>query len=213
MRQCELSRRVHRMPIPTTTSARSSSPCQLGRSSEANYWHVFARYVHRECVGSYADRTVPLQAVARSSLKSYAILSLSPDWVEISTLVRFELALSFDSRVQAQLYLPDLLHIITSISGAGDYAARQAVRQLTANVVHSLAKDPSSEVDVGKLRSILATLTSTEGGEDLFEVSGASSSRIGAWSHERLVALLVEVIEAAAPSIGMSHLPAPDACD
>jgi neurofibromin 1 len=153
------------------------------------------------------------QAIARSSLKSYANLSLSPDWLEISTLVRFELALSFDSRVQAQLYLPDLCHIIVSVSGAGDYAARHAVRQLTANVVHSLTKDPSSEVNVGKLRSILETLTSTEGGDDLFEVSGGSSSRIGALPHERLVALLVEVIEAAAPSIGTSLLIRPITLD
>lgn len=68
------------------------------------------------------------------------ILSLdeSPDWPMIVALVHVDLSLSFNSTLQAQLFLPDVYHIATMLAGTGSPSMKIAVHTLVINTMHSL---------------------------------------------------------------------------
>ena len=135
-------------------------------------------------------------------------LTLNADWPEIAALIRIELALSFDSRLGAQLYLADVLHACISLVATGPALIRSAVQGLLVNTVHSLSKDPG--VDAVKLRVIQDTLTGPEA-ERIFELTPPSNTDVAkglAWdvsdSGAELVRLMAEVIDAGAPTVGTS---------
>lgn len=139
---------------------------------------------------------------------------MNPDWPELAALVRIDLALSFDSRLGAQLYLPDVLHACISLVATGPAPIRAAVYGLLVNTVHSLAKDAAA--DAPKLKEILATLTGHEA-ERLFELTPPSDEPgATAWhvetSGEELVRLMSAIIDAGAPSTGafLSRFPISD---
>lgn len=142
------------------------------------------------------------QCIARTALKPVAALPSSSEWPEMAALVRLDLPLSFDTR--PHLYLPEIFHVIVSLCGVGSLPVRRSVYALTINTIHALAKDPESNVDV--LDRVLVILGSGEG-RSLFGLpSDLFDSSLQEWdvstSGEKLVAVLVGVIESAAPSLG-----------
>lgn len=136
-------------------------------------------------------------------MQPVASLDQSPEWPEIAALVRLDLPLSFDSRLQAQLYLPDIFYIVVSLFATGPPAIRQTLRGLLINTIHSLARDNTGDVDGGRLGSALAALNGPSA-ELMFDVSKATDAWDNAAPAEELVRLLVEVCEAGAPSLGTS---------
>jgi neurofibromin 1 len=73
-------------------------------------------------------------------------------WKEIVTLTRMCLALSFSGRLETQLYLPELIHVILLLAGRGDQATRQIVHTLAVNVIHSLCtEDVASQRNEARL--------------------------------------------------------------
>lgn len=193
-------------PVPR----RVSDPRCAGRRDPRSRPH------HRSPAQGGIPETLPqltklttfLQTLIRSTLKVVPQLPLNADWPEIAALLRIDLALSFDSRLSAQLYLPDVLHACISLAATGPALIRSAVQGLLVNTVHSLGKDPA--VDAAKLLAIQDTLTGPEG-ERLFELNPPSATDVAgglAWdvsdSGAELVRLMAEVIDAAAPSAGLS---------
>ncbi|MCO5595918.1 hypothetical protein L7F22_049969 [Adiantum nelumboides] len=59
-------------------------------------------------------------------------------WKEIATLVRMNMVLSFTSRMESLIYLPELLHIILLLAGNGVDATRHSIHGTAINLIHSL---------------------------------------------------------------------------
>lgn len=150
------------------------------------------------------------QCIARTALKPVAALPSSSEWPELTALLRLDLPLSFDTR--PHLYLPEIFHVIISLCGLGSLPVRRSVYALTINTIHALAKDPESDVDV--LDRMLVILGSGEGRSlfglphDLFDSTSLQDWDVST-SGEKVVAVLVGVIESAAPSLGESSHASP----
>lgn len=133
-------------------------------------------------------------------------------WGEICVLLKICLAISFDSRVQAQMFLPELFHIITLVVNCGPLAIRSAVHSLLVNTVHSICTSfPLDEANLVKLKGILASLSeprncllfslnrpTTREAPERRETENPTSSM------ESITMLLLEIIAVAAPSTGRS---------
>lgn len=141
------------------------------------------------------------RCIARTAIKPVSSLPLSSEWPEMAALIRLDLPLSFDSR--PHFYLPETLHIAISLCGAGPLAVRRSVHSFVVNTVHALAKDAESKTEI--LHKALVALGGSEG-RSLFGIPGDSTATLPEWdvlkSGERLISILMEVVEAAAPSLG-----------
>lgn len=159
-------------------------------------------------------------------------LHLNASWKEIATLVRMNMVLSFTNRVEALLYLPELLHVILLLAGNGTDATRHAIYGSAINLVHSLCTEdqrearkpeeatPRSAEAVAKLRALLERLAEPEALK-LFGLPAASqatsaNAAFGASTEmvrdppdnasiERLALLMYEVADAAAPSVDAAN--------
>uniref|UniRef100_V5ET08 Ras GTPase activating protein RasGAP n=2 Tax=Kalmanozyma brasiliensis (strain GHG001) TaxID=1365824 RepID=V5ET08_KALBG len=154
-------------------------------------------------------------------------LHLNASWKEIATLVRMNMVLSFTNRVEALLYLPELLHVILLLAGNGVDATRYSIYGSAINLVHSLCTEdprearkpeeatPRSAEAVAKLRVLLDQLSKPESlklfGLPVASQSSAVNAAFGASqeivrdapdnaSIERLATLMYEVADAAAPN-------------
>src|SRR5947199_7990050 len=136
-------------------------------------------------------------------------------------LLRICLSISFDSRAQAQMFLPELFHIITMVVNCGSTAVRTTVHSLLVNTVHSICTSfPLDDENLGKLKTILTSLsepklgllfslhrpTSREGApiEDNRPTNENQSTSTS--STETITNLLLEIITIAAPSIDMANI-------
>ncbi|KAF8455245.1 hypothetical protein BDZ91DRAFT_746797 [Kalaharituber pfeilii] len=154
------------------------------------------------------------KALNRTSVRATRHLIDHGGWNEICVLLGICLAISFDSRVQAQLFLPELFHIITLVVNCGPLPVRTAVHSLLVNTVHSICISfPLEECNLMKLKAILASLSeprycllfnlyrptrdaSTEYAEPENPVSAM----------EAITNLLLDIIAVAAPSIDMANI-------
>jgi neurofibromin 1 len=66
-------------------------------------------------------------------------------WKEIATLVRMNMVLSFTSRLEGLIFLPELLHIILLLAGNGADATRHSIHGTAVNLIHSLCTDQSRD--------------------------------------------------------------------
>jgi neurofibromin 1 len=153
------------------------------------------------------------QIIARTYLKPSPTLMDNIAWPEISTLSRIVLALSFNptSALDAQLFLPELLHIITLLLGSGPLLIRQTVYGLAVNVVQSLASSAATGgMDSGALQRLLMRLQSKEMHAHFgivqhgtsFEVLKSDSDDALLNNVEEVARFLSEVLAAGATSMG-----------
>ena len=154
------------------------------------------------------------KALNRSSLRPTKSLPDNVVWDEICVLLQFVLALSFDSGVQAQMYLPEIFHTVTMLANTGMPDVRVAVHRLLINSIHSACTSFALDEDrLTKLRATLETLSDPKG--DIFVNSvtmrdGASIStnqEAGPTlaATENLATILFETCAVAAPSVDMAN--------
>lgn len=130
-------------------------------------------------------------------------------------LLRICLAISFDSRAQAQMFLPELFHIITMVVNCGSTVIRSTVHSLLVNTVHSICTFfPLDDTNLAKLKGILISLSepklgllfnlnrSTTRDESSLEEQRSSDNAASTSSMETITNLLLEIIDIAAPSVG-----------
>ncbi|RYP13921.1 hypothetical protein DL767_010513 [Monosporascus sp. MG133] len=156
------------------------------------------------------------KALNRSSLRPTRYLPDNPVWNEICMLLQFCLSLSFNCGVQAQLYLPEIFHIVTMLANTGAADIRILVHKLLVNSIHAAYTSFNlDETKLTKLRGILDILV--EPRNDIFapppiyprDGSSASTSHEAAptlVNVENLAALLFEVCAVAAPSVDMANV-------
>lgn len=157
------------------------------------------------------------KALNRSSLRPTRLLPDNSVWEEICILLQFVLALSFDSRVNPQMFLPEIFHIVIMLANTGSHDERLVIYKLLVNTVHAVCSSFSlDDTRLLKLRSILDILS--ESREDvcasqsslLHDRDGASISTTldtaqPITSTENLTAILFEVCCIAAPSIDVAN--------
>ncbi|KAL7420982.1 Ras GTPase activating protein ira2 [Cryptotrichosporon argae] len=103
--------------------------------------------------------------IAQTYLKPSATLADNVAWPEICVLTRLNLALAFSpsTSLEVQLFLPEIVHTITLLLGAGPVLVRQAVYGLLVNVVQSLASTGASgDMDGAMLAHLVQRAQSAE---------------------------------------------------
>ncbi|KAI9761574.1 MAG: 3-dehydroquinate dehydratase (3-dehydroquinase) [Chaenotheca gracillima] len=153
----------------------------------------------------------------RSSLRPTRNLADNAVWDEICVLLRICLAVSFGSGPQSQLFLPELFHIITMVVNSGSLAMRHCVHKLLVNTVHAMCISfPLDDVNLDKLKACLASLSepkvellftlhtfSTGDGTMASTQQGSGSGAF--FSTEAIAELLLDIINASAPSIAIAN--------
>lgn len=105
------------------------------------------------------------QVIASTYLRPSPTLTDNVAWPEICALSRMVLALSFNpaSALDAQLFLPELCHIITVMLGSGPLLVRQTVYGIAVNLLQSLSSSRSTgETDTTNLQRLWKTLQGKE---------------------------------------------------
>lgn len=102
-----------------------------------------------ETLSSFASfnmRGKLLSRLRRTIAKSSRALGVNPYadaqvWLELATLVRFNVVLSFTSRAELMLFLPESIHVLLLLVGMGPEAMRRGTRTALVNLTHSLCTD------------------------------------------------------------------------
>jgi neurofibromin 1 len=156
------------------------------------------------------------KAINRTSLRPTRLLPDNSVWDEICVLLRLCLSISFNSGVQAHLYLPEISHIITMLANTGSPDIRLLVHRLLINTVHVLCTSfTMEESKLVRLRMILASLSDSSNGHQV-NLNGLSREGVlisqtqdHTWqilgSTEALAMLLSEVSTLAAPSVDLAN--------
>ena len=155
------------------------------------------------------------KALNRSSLRPTKYLPDNAVWNEICVLLQFCLSLSFDSGVQAQLYLPEIFHVVTMLANTGMPDVRVVVHRLLINSIHSACTSFAlDENRLNKLRATLETLSDPK--SDIF-VNSVTFIRDGASistnqeagptlaATENLATILFETCSVAAPAVDIAN--------
>lgn len=118
------------------------------------------------------------KALNRSSVRPTKYLPDNAVWTEICVLLQFCVSLSFDSGVQAQLYLPEIFHVVTMLANTGTPGARFLVHRLLMNSIHAMCTSFTlDEVRLTKLRGALESLSEAKG--ELFTNTGSHGGGSG----------------------------------
>ncbi|KAI9815632.1 MAG: Ras GTPase activating protein ira2 [Thelocarpon impressellum] len=152
----------------------------------------------------------------RSSLRPTRYLASNAVWSEICVLLHICVATSFDSRAQAQLFLPELFHIITSVVNTGSAAVRLLVHSLLVNTVHSICVSfPLDDARGAKLKSTLTRLshpkvkalfTSYPVGDSQFGGEPQDLDNATFSSLQEIAQLMLDVITSGAPSTNIANM-------
>ncbi|KJK83390.1 hypothetical protein H634G_01519 [Metarhizium anisopliae BRIP 53293] len=155
------------------------------------------------------------KALNRSSLRPTRLLQDNSVWEEICILLQFCLGLSFDNRVQSQMFLPEIFHVVTMLANTGGSEVRLLVYKLLINSIHAICASFSiDDAKLVRLRSILDVFGDTRG--DIFtaptslardgaSVSTSFDSGPALASTENLTSVLFEVCLIAAPSMDIAN--------
>lgn len=155
------------------------------------------------------------KALNRSSLRLTRQLPDNPVWEEVCVLLQFCLALSFDSRIQSQMFLPEMFHLITMLVNTGGCEVRSLVYKLLVNSIHAIcASFNLDDARALRLRSIMDVVANSNGeifipppplARDGASVSTSQESSHALATTERLTEILHEVCSIAAPSIDVAN--------
>ncbi|GAB0132673.1 hypothetical protein EsDP_00001102 [Epichloe bromicola] len=150
------------------------------------------------------------KALNRSSLRPTRLLLDNSVWEEVCVLLQFCLALSFDSRVQSQMFLPEIFHVITMLANTGGHEVRSLVYKLLINSIHAIcASFNLDDTRALRLRSIMDIFADSKGEifipppslvRDGASVSTSPDLSPTLTTTENLTAILYEVCSIAAPS-------------
>lgn len=156
------------------------------------------------------------KALNRSSMRQSKYLPDNVVWPEVCILLQFCVSLSFDSGIQAQMFLPEIFHIVTMLANTGLPDIRVLVHRLLVNSVHAACTSfKLDEARQTKLRGVLESLSETR--TDLWSLTTPYTGRDGAsmsttqeygpalQATEALAGIMFEICSIAAPSIDMAN--------
>lgn len=119
------------------------------------------------------------KAMNRSSMRQSKYLPDNVVWPEVCILLQFCVSLSFDSGIQAQMFLPEIFHIVTMLANTGSPDIRILVHRLLVNSIHAACTSfHLDETRQAKLKSILESLSETR--TEIWSITPAFPGRDGA---------------------------------
>ena len=156
------------------------------------------------------------KALNRSSLRPTKSLQENAVWPEMCIMLQICLSLSFDSGIQAQLFLPEVFHIITMLVNTGNQRVRSQVHGFLMNTVHAVCTSfIMDDAKFTKLRASLDLLSQPTGGlfhasSSLHRDGGTTASPVGdtgsaLLATENLVSVLFDICTVAAPSVDAAN--------
>jgi neurofibromin 1 len=179
----------------------------------------YESFAKGESVILLSNRANMFKLLALTHAKPSISLPKSQAWSDICALARLNLKLAFDPATEdplaTQLFLPELLHVITILLGNGTLLVRQTLYGLITNTLQSLANaSPTGEMDTPGLRNLLTELRSLQlmTAFGLKEVSGQTELIVEdekevQTGHVLVVAnFCTEILSAAAVSTGEYQL-------
>ncbi|CAH7670866.1 hypothetical protein BY996DRAFT_4641287 [Phakopsora pachyrhizi] len=185
----------------------------ISASSSTRFNEVCEIALSANCIGLQGKLLHRLRrAIARTTVLPVSSITESPEWPELAALVRIEMSISFYAHLQAQLYLPDILHVVTMLVGTGSAGQRSAVYAIVVNTLSCLCTSHEAGSEDSPLDSILKRLGQPASQalfglypsdialrypEDDFSLREAVSSN----SLESLVQILIEAVNVASSSL------------
>lgn len=128
-------------------------------SSSARFTEVCEIAVSGNCINLQGKLLHRLRrAIDRTTAQPVALIADSPEWPEITALVRMEMSISFSAHIQAQLYLPDILHIVTMLVGTGSASQRSAIYSIVINTLTCLCSLQGTNYEASTLFGIIKRL-------------------------------------------------------
>ncbi|PLW05507.1 hypothetical protein PCASD_23830, partial [Puccinia coronata f. sp. avenae] len=182
-----------------SNSARFTEVCEIAVSG--NCINLEGKLLHRL-----------RRAIGRTTAQPVALIADSPEWPEITALVRMEMSISFSAHLQAQLYLPDILHIVTMLVGTGLASQRSAIYSIVINTLTCLCSLEGPNHESSALYAIIKRLglPSVQALFGLYpndlalrytEDDFGFREPISSIALESIVQLLIEAVKVASPAI------------
>lgn len=116
----------------------------LDRESEGADWRnaisILTRMSALEVCSEILDR---IMNVTRSFLPSLRLETTTNSWSELIILVDIAVSLFFDSLLTSQMFLPEVLHIVSLLIDVGPTELRSSVHKLLMNVCQSFSTNES----------------------------------------------------------------------
>jgi neurofibromin 1 len=128
-----------------------------------------------------------------------------------------EMSISFSAHIQAQLYLPDILHIVTMLVGTGLASQRSAIYSIVINTLTCLCSLQGPNHESSALYAVIKRL-GQPAVQALFglypndlalrytEDDFSFREPISSIALESIVQLLIEAVKVASPAIGKSQI-------
>jgi hypothetical protein len=169
------------------------------------------------CFLGICSQLLSLQVIQRTSFQYSKTLIEHPAWIEIATLVRFTLMLTFHSSSPIKPYLADLLYIVTLLVATGPTVIRTSIHGMVVNILQLISTEsPLSEGHIKKLHLLANDISDTtnrvlygvvEENVNPFTISRDTltdvSEPINLGSLEVIVKTLIEAMSLGASTIGM----------
>ncbi|KAG9015978.1 Ras GTPase activating protein ira2 [Tulasnella sp. 427] len=159
------------------------------------------------------------RVLGKTSTKPTKTLVENPAWNEVAALTRLVLTVMYNTRtpVQTQLFVPEVLHLVTIVIATGPVALRTAVHGIVTNLVQSLCL-VRNEDEPGKehLRHLLRECfkpeilrlfgLAREGSTAEYVVLDTATEQQSIDLLERATLFLIDIVEAGAQSIGLANV-------
>jgi hypothetical protein len=156
--------------------------------------------------------------IGKTTLKPTPTLVENPHWNEIAALTRLALVSTSQCKqaVQVQLFVPEIVHLVTLISSTGAVGIRLSVHGIVMNMLQTLTVGRSGDTPSPEIRILLDECASPETLRFFGLVQSAttgeyanfdpSNERMFISYQESLTQLLARILEGIAGSKGEPYL-------
>ena len=98
-----------------------------------------------------------VQVIGKTTLKPTPTLVENPHWNEIAALTRLALVSTSQCKqaVQVQLFVPEIVHLVTLISSTGSVGNRLSVHGIVMNMLQTLTVGRSGDTPPPEIRVLL----------------------------------------------------------
>ncbi|KAJ4479043.1 hypothetical protein J3R30DRAFT_2708420 [Lentinula aciculospora] len=159
------------------------------------------------------------KAIIKASPRMLRIPSHNTGWLEVSTLLRIALVAGTETihPLNNQLYVPEIVHIVTLVAGVGSTLIRKSVYGIVLNLVQSLYLARLDEGPAPELLQLIEEMSTQENVLNLFGLSRSTPTseyssfdgdkdKAVIYQQEELTALLVHFMDVSSGSKGQLNV-------
>lgn len=88
----------------------------------------------------------------------------NPNWSEVSALIRLTLIAGYQAKqlLHNQLYVPEIIHVVTLVAGFGSTIVRKSVYGIVMNLLQSLYLARTEDSPASELQQLITDYTQTD---------------------------------------------------